>query len=56
MARNISISSLKVQDKAQKSVDQAGTRIKRATSLLNDMMLKNDPPSKSTVDKAEKFV
>ena len=56
MARNISISSLKVQDKAQKSVDQSGTRIKRATSLLNDMMLKNDPPSKSTVDKAEKFV
>ena len=56
MARNISISSLKVQDKAQKSVDQAGTRIKRATSLLNDMMLKNDTPSKSTVDKAEKFV
>jgi len=56
MARNLSISSLKVQDKAQKSVDQAGTRIKRATSLLNEMMLKNDPPSKSTVDKAEKFV
>ena len=56
MARNLSISSLKVQDKAQKSVDQAGTRIKRATSLLNEMMLKNDPPDKSTVDKAEKFV
>jgi len=56
MARNLSISSLKVQDKVQKSVDQAGIRIKRATSLLNEMMLKNDPPDKSTVDKAEKFV
>ena len=56
MARNLSISSLKVQEKAQKSVDQAGTKIKRATSLLNQMMLKNDPPSDSTVDKAEKFV
>ncbi len=56
MARNLSISSLKVQDKAQKSVDQAGTRIKRTTSLLNEMMLKNDPPDKATVDKAEKFV
>ena len=56
MARNLSISSLKVQEKVQKSVDQAGTRIKRVTGLLNEMMLKNDPPSKSTVDKAEKFV
>ena len=56
MARNLSISSLKVQDKVQKSVDQAGIRIKRVTGLLNQMMLKNDPPSKSTVDKAEKFV
>ena len=56
MARNLSISSLKVQDKAQKSVDQESTRIKIYTSLLNEMMLKNDPPSKSTVDKAEKFV
>ena len=56
MARNLSISSLKVQEKVQKSVDQAGIRIKRVTGLLNEMMLKNDPPSKSTVDKAEKFV
>ena len=55
MIRNTSVSNLIVQQKAQKSVDQSNSKIERFTGFLDRIMLKNDPPSDSKIDKAEKF-
>jgi len=56
MVRNTSVSNLIVQQKAQKSVDQSNSKVERFTGFLDRIMTKNDPPSDSKVDKAEKFV
>ena len=56
MVRNTSVSNLIVQQKSQKTVDQANTKIQRFTRFMDRIMTKNDPPSDSKVDKAEKFV
>ena len=55
MVRNTSVSNLIVQQKTQKSVDQSNSKIERFTGFLDRIMLKNDPPSDSKIDKAEKF-
>ena len=56
MVRNTSVSNLIVQQKAQKTVDQSNSKIQRFTRFMDRIMTKNDPPSDSKVDKAEKFV